>query len=512
MLVSPLPRPSPATAYAAVNIVVLAWNLFTAGRIVNLGRGTTLFHALTALAALLAVPAIVVAAASSTILNGRAIYIIEWLWPFVLGVFALQALHALVRRRVSPFFGVPVALFDTMLFAAAAARFSSTVDPDLAAPVAALGVAHASVLAFVFGRDALVSPLFLQIPVLAPSYPAPYGGGRTLRIALTMWATVSLLLFAAEYPGAIHAAATFRAFAVERLQERPRGDLVIGVRILPALTGPPRALAMRDDLAVVDSLGAGAVSVVVRPPAGAGALALDSLARALEDERRDSTQLVVTLGYGGDDGPSFRHNPETYRRDRLRALDRIVRRLHPDLVLPALDPSVAGAEALGSVPAEWWRDYLRAAADQVHAASPGSRVGISASAFTPPDSALLSWAKAAPFIDVLGLSIAPSYGGGSSLVARLRESERWIRGAGKPVWVFATGAYPRLYGERNQAWALWGMLSWATAQREVAGFVVESAGDYDALTGLRAPGGRLRPALDLLVRARRTLAETKAGM
>ena len=44
--------------------------------------------------------------------------------------------------------------------------------------------------------------------------------------------------------------------------------------------------------------------------------------------------------------------------------------------------------------------------------------------------------------------------------------------------------------------------------RVVKGLIVESAGDYDSLTGLRAPGGRIRPALAALERAVAAMAET----
>jgi hypothetical protein len=42
----------------------------------------------------------------------------------------------------------------------------------------------------------------------------------------------------------------------------------------------------------------------------------------------------------------------------------------------------------------------------------------------------------------------------------------------------------------------------------VKGLIVESAGDYDSATGLRAPGGRIRPALAALERAVAAMAET----
>jgi hypothetical protein len=64
------------------------------------------------------------------------------------------------------------------------------------------------------------------------------------------------------------------------------------------------------------------------------------------------------------------------------------------------------------------------------------------------------------------------------------------------------------HGESSQARALWGTLSWATSHALIKGIIVESAGDYDVVTGLRAPGGRIRPALATLERAVAAMAET----
>jgi hypothetical protein len=41
----------------------------------------------------------------------------------------------------------------------------------------------------------------------------------------------------------------------------------------------------------------------------------------------------------------------------------------------------------------------------------------------------------------------------------------------------------------------------------VAALIVDGAGDYETLVGLRAPGGRLRSTVPMLDRARRALEE-----
>jgi hypothetical protein len=93
----------------------------------------------------------------------------------------------------------------------------------------------------------------------------------------------------------------------------------------------------------------------------------------------------------------------------------------------------------------------------------------------------------------------------------LRAADRWMRNAqNKEHWIFAAGETPATHGERNQARALWGTLAWATSRAGVRGLIVRSAGDYDAINGIRAPGGRLRPVADVLRRARTLLAESRA--
>jgi hypothetical protein len=84
--------------------------------------------------------------------------------------------------------------------------------------------------------------------------------------------------------------------------------------------------------------------------------------------------------------------------------------------------------------------------------------------------------------------------GGASLSARLRLADRWMRRSTKEQWIFSARAFPRTFGEGNQERAIWGIVAWATSQAKVRAVIVDGAGDYEAVVGLRAPGGRLRPA------------------
>ena len=82
-------------------------------------------------------------------------------------------------------------------------------------------------------------------------------------------------------------------------------------------------------------------------------------------------------------------------RARLAAVDRIVRRLRPDIILPARDPYTDGVRAMGRVPLAWWQEYFRQAQENARRVSNRVRVGVAASAFIGPDSALYAWAARA---------------------------------------------------------------------------------------------------------------------
>jgi hypothetical protein len=495
-------------AFYVASALVLLWDVFLAGQIAQLRRAPRFFRGVTALGGLLIAPALLVAITSASILNGRAIHVIAWVWPLTLAVFALQAVYAVGRRLVTPFIGLPIAAYDIILAASAFVRYEAYSGRDPSAAALAITAAQSSALGLMLGRVALFSPLAVQLPFLAPAYPARWRVSATMRGTLAVLAMAFAVVFVAQLPSGIVAVRSYGTYAQDRLQERPRGDFTIGLRIFPALDDAPPPLALRSDMAIIDSVGLGAISVVI-DPAGARLAALDSLARSIEEERRDSVLLIVSVGYDPSARESFRASPPAHMRARLAAVDRIVRRLRPDIILPARDPYTEGTRAMGRVPLAWWEEFLGQAAANARRVSNRVRVGVAASAFVGADSSLYAWASRPDSpIDVVGFSFYPSYDGGGSLSARLHVADRWMRGSTKNHWVFSSGAYPATHGETSQARALWGTLAWATSHEPVKGFIVESAGDYDTVTGLRAPGGRIRPALATLERAVAAMAET----
>src|SRR5262249_16520817 len=169
----------------------------------------------------------------------------------------------------------------------------------------------------------------------------------------------------------------------------------------------------------------GGVSVVVGP--GASRAAIDSLARVLDPARRDSTVVIVSLGYRGKIIPELGPVPLN-EAQRLATVRQVVSRIHPNILLPAEDPYDAGDRAVGTPPPEQWGKYLTAPAPPAKSIDRNVRVGVSASAYTRNDSTLYAWAAApgSP-MDVVGFSLFPSPFVGGGIQADTRTADRWMR-------------------------------------------------------------------------------------
>ena len=507
-----MPSDAPLAAYVALSLFLLLWDVFLAGQIAQLRSAPRPFAAVTALAGLLLAPALLIAGASASILNGRAIHTIGWVWPLAAVLFAVQAVYATVRGLVTPLIGLPIMLFDVVLAIAAVSGYVVDRGADPPQAMLAVAAAHASALGYALGPAALVSPWALQVPLLAPAYPARWRVSKTVRAAVAAVAVAGVAAVLAELPRSVMAIRSYEQFADAPLRERPAGDFAVALKIFPDLDGAPPPLALRHDLALVDSTGVKGVMVVVDGDAARGA-DLDSLAHALEEMRRDTVPLIVALDYAGDARERYRAAPDRYLAQRLATVEQVVRRLRPDYLIPAHEPYGRGARALGSLPLQVWTRHLTEAARLAHRIRPRTRVGVLASAYDSRDSALYRWAvRPGSPLDVVGFTIVPSFRGGRGVQARTQAADRWLRAAGatrKEHWVVAAG-YPGRHGEVSQERALWGAAAWATAQPPVKGMVVIEAGDYDTDAGLRVPGGRLRFAVRAVTRTVRGLRESAA--
>src|SRR3954451_10632404 len=96
-------------------VVVLIWDIALTSRIVQVRNLPRAFVALTALAGFLLLPALVIHLATTSSITGRAVTQVDWLWPFTLCLFAIQALFAAIRRLVNPFIGFFITAYDVLI-------------------------------------------------------------------------------------------------------------------------------------------------------------------------------------------------------------------------------------------------------------------------------------------------------------------------------------------------------------------------------------------------------------
>lgn len=489
-------------AYFAFAAVVVIWNVAVTGRLVANRRAPEVLTALTAFGALLLVPGLIVAVSVASIVYGRAIQPLAWVWPAVTVLFALQAMVALGRRLVNPVLGVPILAYDIIVTIVAVARYLNALGVTPPNFALVLSAAQSSALGVVGGTAALARASWLLIPLFSPARPSRSRIRLFVRSALVVGVTIATALVVVEIPVAVETIRGYARYDHAVIQERPAGDFSFGLKVFPELRSPPPPLALTNDLPLADSIGVEAVEVIVDPEAARGK-ALDSLAHVFDDLRGDSTTLIVVLGYSANARNELRRGEAAYVDARLADVNRLARALRPTVIIPAHEPYGEGIRALGVRPPTFWIDYIQRAAVIAHHVNPNIRIGVAAASYGTRDSTLYAWAAArgAP-VDIVGFSFMPGFDGVTSLDTHLRIARRWMHmyDRPKPHWIWSAGGYPIAHGERSQVLALRGIFSWATAQPEVEGVVVTEAGDYEAQRGLRAPGGRLRPALGEVIR------------
>jgi hypothetical protein len=499
-----------APTHLALTLVILVWNVVLAGRIAQMRQASSRFAAITGLAGLMVIPAVIVAMATTTVITGRAIAAIDWLWPATIVLFAGQAIYALARRLVNPIWGYPIVFYNVVLAIASVARYFTAHGIDLPHPVTVLMAAQVDALALATTEAAITSPFFLHVPIIAPAFPAlrPLTAGVRMTIAGLALAWFGLIV--AEIPRADVALATYADHANDRLTERPAG-FGVGIKLFPDMSDAPSAASVRNDLELAETLGMNVVSITIVP--GATAVAIDSAARSLDLLPRDSLLVIVTIGYGGKLLPELGRTP-LGTEQRLVTLRRVLTRLRPDIVLPAQDPYGLGARILGRLPVEQWQEYYTRVSAVVKEVRPRTRVAHSAAAFDARDSTLYAWAAAPQSpVDIVGFSFYPNRLGARAMDAGFRAADRWMAAhpPRKQHWVFAAGGYPLAHGEASQDRAVWAALSWATERLAIRGVVVVEASDYGQAMGLRAPNGRFRLASVNLRRAIKGLRESMTG-
>src|SRR6478736_6519208 len=434
---------------------ILIWDVALTARIVQVRNLPRPFVAITAIAGFLLLPSLVIHLATTSSITGRAVTQVDWLWPFTLCLFAIQALYAALRRLVNPFIGFFITAYDILIATDGVLRAIAASGQVLNTPALIFLAATTGAFSVALTSSTVISsPFFVLVPMIAPAFPALRRATATFRLFLALVAGAWVVLFISQLTQADQAAHSYRIHdpTAEKLQARPTLDLL----------------------------------------------------------RRDSTELIVTMGYPRQlfsfAGRSFNDTR------RLETIERVVRRLHPDILLPAEDPYDSGTRAAGERAPQYWESFLTRASAIAKRADRRVRIGVSASAYDRRDSTLYAWAAArgSP-VDVVGFSLFPSRTGVRTLDAATHAADRWMREANssKDHWVFAAGGYPEAHGEASQERALWSALAWGTSRPQIKGLIVSEAGDYGTITGLRAPDGHLRRATFAVMTAMRGLRETQ---
>ena len=496
-------------AYFGLGAAILLWDIAVAGRIVQARRPASVSGITAGIAALLLIPALVVAISDASLVYGRALQTLAWVWPAVTVLFVIQAVLALAQNRVSTVLGIPIAAYNSVIAIVAIARYMNQLGYTPPYFSLVLSAAQCDALGVVAGSAALSRATWLLVPMFAPALPSRSRIHIAVRYALALGVTVAMALVLVELPGASEAISSYTRYQHDVLTTRS-GDFQFGLKVLPDLRSPPPPVSLKNDFAFSDSIGVDGLLVVVDPEAARGK-ALDSLVHSLDNIRDDSTVLIVTLGYPRNARAALNRSASAYDDERLADVNRLARALRPTIIVPAYEPYGEGARTLGVRTPQYWIDFIGRAAAVAHHVNPNIRVAVAASSFGARDSVVYHWAasRASP-VDVVGFSLMPGFDGATSLDTHMRIAQRWMREypRPKPHWVLAAGGYPVAHGERSQVLALRGVLSWATAQPAVRGLIFTDAGDYDAQRGLRAPDGRFRPALSELERSISALRES----
>ena len=326
-----------APAHLALTIIILMWDVVLAGRIAQNNQAPRLFQGICGLAALLLIPGLLFHLATSTIITGRAVANMDWVWPAVLVLFALQALYAFLRRLVNPAWGLPIAVYNLLIAAIGLLRFLVAHGHSPAEPLVAFIAAQSLAMVFAGGTaGVLASPLYLNVPMVSPAFPALHSLTASFRFLMSVYAALwCAFIIAIGLPRAVIQLRNYAVHSRDQLRERPNADFAVGLKILPDMLNPPPPPAIRSDSALIGLIDPDAICVVVVP--GISRQALDSLARVLDPARRGGKTIIAAIGYRGVLVPELRKLPFD-EQERLTTVRRVVQRLQPDILLPAEDP------------------------------------------------------------------------------------------------------------------------------------------------------------------------------
>lgn len=531
-----------------VAVAVLSWDILLAGWMAAQRQAPRVFTQLTSLCGLLVAPAVVVAIASGTESGARTVSGIAWLLPAVCFAFVLQVFYAMSVRLVSPVVAAPILVYNIVLAAVATGDFLVTWHGSAPLVLQAAVAARDTLVGMTVGRASLVSPFAILVPIIAPAYPARWRLTALTRAVLVLAAATVTTLLVIEWPRGVAAVRSYERAARVPMQARPRGDFAMGMRFLPVLGGPPPARAVKADRTLVEQY-APDVLLVVLDEDGTRGPALDSLARVLEPMRADSTRSGSLSGTRNDTriAVALHHGRQPAPADdpaRLAALERVLRRLRPDVLFPAIDDPIPAVLPSRAPSVSWWRLLIRTSSTLRDRVRPATRIGIALSHLDTRDSAIYAMAMENAQVSVVGAAIYPSFSGLPGIDARLRALDRWHaqittkfatqratqlasqlasqlatqRAAQDRVppttttWLVNVGGLPHAHGDASQLAAMRQSLAWGSRRAWVSAVILGEPADYDGPFGIRSANGRIRMAWAPLAAAARAMRDVQSDV
>jgi hypothetical protein len=492
-----------------LGLAVLVWDIFLAGWIASQRQASKPFTTLTALCGLLVAPAMLVSMAAVLDDTARTMSGIAFIVPAVAVLFTLQVGYALFARLLTPAVAIPLLLYNICVATISIGDYVVSLTGGAVLWLQGAVAARDALTGLAAGRTALISPIALLVPMIAPAYPARWKLSAVVRALVTLTATAATTLLLTEWPRGVGAVRSYDGALGVRMQERPAGDFAIGLHMFSTLDRAPLSRMVDADMRLADTLGARVVLVVLSD-AGTKAQALDSISRLLEPFRTDSATIAIALELGRNPGQARAIN-------RRAAIERILLRIRPDVLIPGWRsplPTILGAN---EPTLEWWQSMLASSAEVVQRVRPRTSLGWAAAHVDTRDSIVFDWAaSAASPVRTLGIVVFPSFAGLPAVDARLRAFDRWHSVADaqyhqpRSYWLMETGGLPRAHGDAAQTAAIMQSLAWATRRPWMSAAIVGDAGDYDGAIGLRSANGRLREAVGTIARASRGLRESSA--
>lgn len=492
-----------------LGVAVLFWDILLAGWIASQRQASRPFTTLTGLCGLMVAPAALVAMATMLEGTARTMTGIAWLWPLVTLGFTLQVAYALFSRLLTPAVALPLLLYDACVTTIAISDYIVSISGNAPLWLQGAVASRDALSGFAVGRSALVSPLALLVPIIAPAYPARWRFSAAIRALLTLTAVSVTTLLLMSWPQGVGAIRSYDAAIGVRMQERPANDFRLGLRVYPRLDRVPAERSVKADRILADTIGARALLIVLTEK-GTRASALDSLNRVLDTWRNDSNTVAIALELE-------RSATTPQNAQRLAAIERVLLHVKPDVLIPAWRSPLPPVLPVFEPDPIWWQTMLSNAATVITRVRPRTALGWAATRVDVRDSTVYTWASLASSpVRVLGVVAFPSFAGLPAVDARLRAFDRWHslaaeENGAKSHWVMEAGGLPRAHGDASQTAAVMQTLAWASRRPWISVAILGDASDYDAAIGLRAADGRLREVVGVVSRASRGMREAAIG-